>query len=279
MRIFFAGDVFGRSGREAIKKHIPIIKKEYGVDVVIVNGENMAHGVGLTEKGCKEFYDAGVDCITSGNHIWDKKEIMFYIDRDPRLVRPINYPEGTPGKGYFELTLTDGRKILILNVMGRLFMDPLDDPFKALDNVLTKYSLGKTVQAVFVDVHAETTSEKMAIAHYLDGRVSGVVGTHTHIPTADAHVLNEGTAYQTDAGMCGDYNSVIGIQKDEPIRRFSRKIKTGAYSPAKGEATLCGVFIETDDSTGKAIDIFPIHTGGILDKPLPSLPDKKSKAA
>lgn len=271
MRILFLGDIMGRSGREAVAKHLPRLRELLKTDVVIANGENATHGAGISPDCCAELYGYGVDCITTGNHVWDKREIIPYIDRDPKLLRPMNYPAGTPGKGHYIHQLSDGRKILIVNAMGRLFMDPLDDPFAAMETMLKSHALKLNVNAIFVDFHAETTSEKMAFAHCFDGRVSAVVGSHTHIPTADAHVLAGGTAFQADAGMCGDYDSVIGVRKDIPILRFTRKMPTEKMSPADGEATLCGIFIETDDSTGRARAIDRVQMGGILREYIPDV--------
>lgn len=272
MRIIFIGDVVGRSGRDAVAKWLPELKKHFKSDVVIVNGENAAHGMGISGKICNSFFDMGVDCITTGNHIWDQREIMTYIDNEPRLIRPANYPDKLPGKGLYIHKLADGRTLAVMNVMGALFMPSLHDPFSTMDDVLNKCrSGGRKANAVFVDFHAETTSEKMACGHYLDGRVCAVVGTHTHIPTADAHILPGGTAFQSDAGMTGDYNSVIGMDKEEPVRRFSTMMRLNKFSPADGEGTVCGCFVETDDSTGKATSIVAFQKGGILDKPLPSI--------
>jgi len=271
MRILFLGDVMGRSGRDAVIKHLPMLKERLQYDVLIINGENSAHGVGITPKICEELYEAGADCITTGNHIWDQREIMSYIDSDPKLLRPANFPKGTAGRGSYICQLQDGRKIMIINLMGRLFMDPMDDPFAAAKDLLRTTGMGMNVNAVFVDFHAETTSETMAFAHYLDGQVSAVVGTHTHIPTADAQILPGGTAYQTDAGMCGDYNSVIGVNKDVPIHRFTRKTPTERMSPADGEGTVCGVFIQTDDKTGHARAVEAVRVGPRLKEQLPEI--------
>jgi len=271
MRILFLGDIVGRSGREAVGKHLPSLRTRLKVDVAIVNGENAAHGVGITPDICKELYSYGVDCITTGNHAWDKREIIPYIDKDPKLLRPLNYPQGTPGKGSYVHVLQDGRKVLIANAMGRLFMDTLDDPFAATETLLKKHTLKMNVNAVFIDFHAETTSEKMAFGHCFDGRVSAVVGSHTHIPTADAHVMAGGTAFQTDGGMCGDYDSVIGVRKDISVLRFTRKMPTERMVPADGEATACGMFVETDDSTGLAVRVEPVRIGGILKEYVPEV--------
>jgi metallophosphoesterase (TIGR00282 family) len=269
MRIVFIGDIMGRSGREALEKYLPEIKTKLQPDVVIVNGENAASGAGITDKICKEFYEWGVDCITTGNHVWDQREIMAYIDRDKSLIRPFNFPPGTPGKGFYKHQLDDGRSILIVNAMGRLFMDTLDDPFQGIHSVLVNEKIGQTTNAIFVDFHAETTSEKMAFAHYLDGKVTAVIGTHTHVPTSDAQIFNGGTAYQSDAGMTGDYNSVIGVEKEIAMHRFIKKMPGERMRPAKGAGTLCGCFIVSDDKTGLAKSITPIRLGGRLAPTLP----------
>ncbi len=270
MRILFFGDVMGRSGRDAVVKYLPELKEKLKADVAIVNGENAAHGLGITEKMCREFYDAGVDCITTGDHIWDKREIVSYIVQDPRLIRPLNYPPGTPGNGCYEFTVFGGQKILIVNALGRVFIDPVDDPFSALAGVLETYKMGRNIDAIFLDFHGEATSEKMAMGHFLDGKISAVVGSHTHVPTADAQVLPGGTALQCDAGMCGDYNSVIGADKDVPLYRFTRKMPhMDRRTPAKGDGTVCGTLVETDDNTGLAKNIAPVIAGPHLKNTLP----------
>ncbi|MCC6597479.1 MAG: TIGR00282 family metallophosphoesterase [Alphaproteobacteria bacterium] len=269
MRIVFIGDIMGRSGREALEKYLPEIRENLEPDVVIVNGENSSNGAGITEKICKQYYEWGVDCITTGNHVWDQREIIPYIGRDPRLLRPINFPPGTPGSGLYKHRIADGRTVSIVNAMGRLFMDSLDDPFRSLVEMLAQERLGETTGAIFVDFHAETTSEKMSLAHYLDGRVSAVVGTHTHIPTADAHVLSKGTAYLTDAGMTGDYDSVIGVEKEIAMHRFIKKMPGERMRPASGAGTLCGCLVVTNDKTGLAHSIEPIRLGGCLPRVMP----------
>ncbi|MDC0184377.1 MAG: TIGR00282 family metallophosphoesterase [Alphaproteobacteria bacterium] len=262
MRILFLGDVVGRSAREAVIKEIPEIRRNFSIDFVIVNGENAAGGFGITEKICEDFFSSGIDCITTGNHVWDQKELFDYIKNENRLLRPINYPEETPGKG-FEIFPNQLGRVLVVNVMGRLFMESLDDPFNAIEKVLDENPLGITCDAIVIDIHAETTSEKTAMGHFCDGRVSLVVGTHTHIPTADYQILPYGTGYQTDAGMCGDYDSVIGMEKTEPIRRFVEKTPGGRFNPAQGSPTLCGVIIETSPD-GLSETIEPFRLGGIL---------------
>lgn len=265
MRLLALGDVVGRSGRDAVVEAVPRLREEWGLEFVVVCAENAAHGFGLTGKIAGEFFDAGVDVVTLGNHSWDQREMIAHIDKEPRIIRPANYPQGTPGRGAGVYTTARGRKVLVMQVMGRLFMDPLDDPFAAVANELNRYHLGKgNVDAAVIDVHAEATSEKMALGHFVDGKVSLVVGTHSHIPTADCQIFPGGTAYQTDMGMCGDYNSVIGMRKEAAIARFTRKIPTDRLSPANGEATICGCAIETDDQTGLAVRMRPVRLGGRL---------------
>lgn len=264
MQILFLGDIVGRAGRDAVAAHLPKLREKLTPDVIIANGENAAAGFGITQKIAREFFAMGIHCLTTGNHVWDQRELVGQIDQEPNLLRPLNYPDGTPGRGATIITTANGKKILVINTMARLFMDSLDDPFAVTHKFLTQHRLGQSVAAIFVDFHGEASSEKMAYAHYLDGRVSVVVGTHTHIPTADAMILPGGTAYQTDAGMCGDYDSVIGMKKEVPIAKFTRKLPTDRMSPADGEATLCGIFVTTDDATGKATAIRPIRIGGKL---------------
>jgi metallophosphoesterase (TIGR00282 family) len=271
MRLLFLGDVVGRSGRDAVQAAVPRLRAEYGIDFCVVNAENAAAGFGITDKIARGFYEIGVDAITLGNHVWDQREIMGTIDGDPRMVRPANFPVGTPGRGTRVFEVGSGKHVVVINVMTRLFMDPLDDPFAALDRELAGRSLGGQIAAILVDVHGEATSEKMALGHYLDGRVSLVVGTHSHVPTADCQILPKGTGYQSDAGMCGDYDSVIGMQKEAAIHRFVRKTPGDRLLPADGEATVCGTYVEIDDLTGLATRIAPVRLGGRLQ---PTLPDR-----
>jgi metallophosphoesterase (TIGR00282 family) len=270
VRFLFCGDVMGRPGRDAIKQHVPRLRLDFGLDLVVVNAENAAGGFGLTERLCGEFYDCGVDVLTTGNHVWDQRELIPYIDRDPCVLRPANFPKGTPGSGW-RLHPVGHRTVLVVNLMGRLFMDALDDPFARLDQILADHPLSEDVAAILVDFHAEASSEKMALGHFADGRASAVFGTHSHIPTADAQILPGGTAYQTDAGMCGDYDSVIGLQKEPAVRRFVTKMPGERPHVATGEGTLCGIFLETDDRSGLARAVEPIRIGGRL---LPSLPQR-----
>ncbi len=270
MRIIFIGDIMGRSGREALEKYLPEIKAKLAPDVIIVNGENAANGRGITVKICKEFYDLGVDCITTGNHVWDQREIIPHIAKDKKLLRPINYPPGTTGNGLYRCQAKNGQTITIVNAMARLFMDALDDPFKAMRDVLLEERLGQNTDAIFVDFHGETTSEKMSFGHHFDGKISAMIGTHTHIPTADAHVLSNGTAYMSDAGMTGDYNSVIGVEKEIAIHRFVKKVPGEHMRPASGDGTLCGALVVTNDKTGRAQSIEPIRMGGVLNNVFPS---------
>ncbi len=270
MRLLFCGDIVGRPGRSVLAEHLPDLRRRLTLDFVIANGENAAGGFGITEKICAEIFKAGVDVISGGNHSWDQRDVMFFIDREPRLLRPENYPAGSPGRGVGLFEATRGRKVLVMNVMGRLFMDPLDDPFACVERLLARNPLGPSVHAIVLDFHAEATSEKMAMGHVVDGRVSLCVGTHTHVPTADHMILPGGTAYQSDAGMCGDYDSVIGMDKAVPIARFTRKLPTERLSVAGGAATLCAVFVETDDATGLARRIEPLRIGGCLSETLPA---------
>lgn len=269
MRLLFLGDIVGRSAREAVLDRLPGLRTTLGLDFVAVNGENAAGGFGITAEICDALFDAGADVITTGNHAWDQREALVHIEREPRLLRPRNFPAGTPGKGAGLFETARGGRVLVINAMGRVFMDPLDDPFAAVEAELVACPLGDAVDAIVVDFHGEATSEKMAMGHFCDGRASLVVGTHSHVPTADAQILPGGTAYQTDAGMCGDYDSVIGMEKDEPLNRFLRKIPRARFSPALGPATLCGVFIETDRQTGLARRIEPVRLGGRLKGALP----------
>ena len=270
MKLMYFGDVMGKSGRSGLEQNLPMLLEKLSPDFVMVNGENAAHGFGITEKICNQFFDLGVDVITTGNHAWDQREIINYIDDEPRLLRPLNYPELTPGQGAGLFEARNGAKVFVAQIMGRLFMDSLDDPFVAIDRALKKHTLGETMDCAVVDIHAEATSEKMAVGQYLTGRVSMVVGTHSHIPTADAQILPDGTAYQTDLGMCGDYDSVIGMKLGAAIGRFMKKMPSERLSPAEGEATVCGVYLETDDATGQATRMEPIRVGGRLAEQLPS---------
>lgn len=270
MRLLFMGDVVGRSGRDALVAELPALRRELALDFVVVNGENAAGGFGITAAICDDIFDAGADVITLGNHSWDQREALVHIEREPRLVRPVNYPSGTPGRGATLVEANSGARVLVVNALGRVFMEALDCPFDAVEKQISACPLGEGADAIIVDMHAEATSEKMAMGHYCDGRVSLVVGTHSHVPTADAQILPGGTAYQTDAGMCGDYNSVIGMEKDEPLNRFVTRIPSGRFQPALGPATLCGVFVETDGS-GLAQRVEPVRLGGRLSQVLPEV--------
>lgn len=265
MKILFIGDVVARSGRDAVRDYLPVVRAKHAPDVVIVNGENSAHGSGHTPKICEELYGYGVDVITSGNHIWGNREIIPYIDRDPKLIRPINFPAGTPGQGMAVVNVAGGRKCLVINAMGRLYMDDIDCPFATVRAVLDRSPMGPHgYHAIFVDMHAEASSEKQCFANYFDGRVSAVVGTHTHVPTADGRVLPKGTAYQTDAGMTGDYNSSLGRDLDASIGRFLKRVPSAPLSPTEGPAMMCGILVETNDTTGLAKTIIPIRMGAGL---------------
>jgi metallophosphoesterase (TIGR00282 family) len=273
MRIAFFGDVVGRAGRDGLADHLPGLRRKLALDFVVINAENAAAGFGITESTARELFDSGADCLTLGNHSWDQKEALTYIVREPRLIRPLNYPRlaDAPGRGAQLIETQNGQRVLVINLLGRVHMDALDDPFAAVDRELEACPLGIAADAILVDMHAEATSEKMAMGHFCDGRASLVVGTHTHVPTADCQILPAGTAYQTDAGACADYDSVIGNQKEEPLRRFTTRISGGRYKPAEGPATICGVYFETDPRTGLATRVEPIRIGGRLSQAIPAV--------
>jgi hypothetical protein len=270
MRILFIGDVVGRTGREAVAATLPRLRAALRIDLAVVNAENASHGFGLTPEMAAALFAAGADVLTLGNHAWDRKEIIPYIADTPRLLRALNFPPGTPGAGAAVVEVPGGRRALVAQAMGRLYMDPLDCPFRATSELLGRYRLGVTVSAILIDFHAEASSEKMAFAHFLDGQVSAVIGTHTHCPSADAQVLPGGTAFQSDAGMSGDYDSVIGMAKDAATLRFWRKLPGERLAPAEGDATVCGTFVETDDATGRARRIEPLRVGGRLAEAMPA---------
>ncbi len=270
MKILFIGDIIGRTGRDVVSAELPRLIERLKLDFVIVNGENAAGGFGITRAIANEFFALGIDCITTGNHWADQKEILSFIGDEDRVLRPTNLPKGTPGKGANLYQAKNGQHVLVVSPMGRVFMEPQDDPFAAVGAELDACPLGEAADAIVVDMHAEATSEKMARGHFCDGRASLVVGTHTHVPSADAQILPGGTAYQTDAGACCDYDSVIGMDKFEPLQRFTRKLNTQRYSPAEGPATLCGVFLETN-AKGLAARIEPVRVGGRLKETIPEL--------
>jgi metallophosphoesterase (TIGR00282 family) len=270
MRVLFLGDVVGRSGRSAVIEALPSLRQRYRLDFVVVNGENAAGGFGITEAILVELLDAGTDVVTSGNHVFDQREAIVFIERYDRLLRPINYPQGTPGKGVGLFKARNGAEVLVINAMGRVFMADLDDPFRAVEKELEACGLKSSADAILVDFHAEATSEKEAMGFFVDGRASAVIGTHTHVPTADEQILPRGTAYISDVGMCGDFNSVLGMDKEEPLTRFLTKIPGGRFAPALGEATLCGVAIDINDATGLARAIAPLRIGGRLSRAEPT---------
>lgn len=266
MKLLFLGDVMGRAGRSAVIDALPGLRADLGLDFIVVNAENAASGFGLTARIAKDMLDAGVDVITLGDHAFDQKDMMGFIEEEKRILRPLNFARQAPGRGSGVFPATRGRKVFVAVALGRVFMNkPFDDPFSALDQALKGATLGGNVDAAIVEIHAEATSEKMAMGHWCDGRASLVVGTHTHVPTADAMILNKGTAYQTDAGMCGDYDSVIGMQKLEPLKRFVTGMGSGRFEPALGTASLCGVLVETNDRTGLAKGVQAFRHGGRLD--------------
>jgi 2',3'-cyclic-nucleotide 2'-phosphodiesterase len=273
MRILFVGDIVGRSGRTLVYERLPGLVRDWRLDLAVANAENAAGGFGITETIYRELIDAGIDAITLGNHAWDQKEALVFIERAPRLIRPTNYPSGTPGRGAALITAKNQARVLIVNAMARIFMDPLDDPFAAVDRELLACPLGRAADAVIVDFHGEATSEKQAMGFFCDGRASLVVGTHTHVPTADLRVLSGGTAYITDVGMTGDFDSIIGMAKEEPLQRFLRRISSARFEPAGGPATLCGIALETNSSTGLASRVAAVRIGGVLEEARPAFWD------
>jgi 2',3'-cyclic-nucleotide 2'-phosphodiesterase len=271
MRLAFFGDVVGRAGRAAVAEHLPRIKAELQLDFAIVNGENAAGGFGITASTANELFDAGADCITLGNHSWDQSEALVYIERETRLLRPYNYPKTLqiPGRGSQLFTTPKGQRVFVVQIHGSAFMESLDDPIQGVQSALEECPLGQVADAVVVEIHAEATAEKYIMGHYCDGRATAVIGAHTHVPTADAQILPGGTAYQTDAGMCGDYDSVIGMKKGPLVQRAATRLPVERKSPAEGPATMCGVYIESDDRTGLAVRVEPIRVGGRLSQVIP----------
>ena len=273
MRILFIGDIVGRSGRAIVLERLPRLIRDWRLDCVVINAENAAGGFGITEAIYLDLVDAGADAITLGNHAWDQKEALVFIERAPRLIRPINYPAGTPGRGAALVETRGGAHVLVANAMGRVYMEPLDDPFVTIERELAAYPLAAAADAVIIDMHGEATSEKQAMGHFCDGRASLVVGTHTHVPTADQQILPGGTGFISDVGMTGDYDSIIGMAKDEPLNRFLHRIPVSRFEPALGAATLCGVALETDDATGLARRIAAVRLGGRLEQARPAFWD------
>ncbi len=265
MRLLFLGDVVGRAGRNAIVERLPELRRERRLDFVVVNAENATSGNGVSPAHARALLGAGADVLTLGDHAFDQKDMLSFIDTEERILRPLNFARAAPGRGARVYDAPGGRRVLVAQVLGQVFMKrPFDDPFSAIDAVLRTHPRGGMVQASLVDLHAEATSEKMALGHWCDGRASVAVGTHTHVPTADARVLPGGTAYLTDAGMCGDYDSVIGMDKAEPMRRFVTGMGRERFSPAAGPATLSGMLVVTDDRTGAAVSAEMVRLGGVL---------------
>jgi metallophosphoesterase (TIGR00282 family) len=270
MRILFIGDIVGRAGRAVVLERMPKLIADWKLDLVVANGENAAGGFGITETIYNELIDAGADAVTLGNHSWDQREALVFIERAPRLIRPVNYPAGTPGRGAALVEAKNGKRALVINAMGRIFMDALDDPFAAVERELAACPLRTGADAVVLDMHCEASSEKQAMGYFCDGRTSLVVGTHTHVPTADHRIQPGGTAFVTDVGMCGDFDSVIGMTKDEPLNRFLRKIPGAKFEAAMGPATLCAIAVETDDATGLAVKVGAVRLGGALEEARPN---------
>jgi len=270
MRFLFLGDVVGLSGRSVVIERLPGLISDYRLDFVALNGENAAGGFGITEEIFQMLLDAGGDAVTTGNHVFDQREALVFAERQERFLRPVNYPQGTPGRGAGLYAARNGARVLVINAMGRVFMDQLDDPFTVVERELEACPLGEQADAVIIDFHAEATSEKQSFAYHFDGRASVIVGTHTHAPTADHRVLPGGTAFQSDVGMCGDYESVLGMDKEEPIRRFLTKVSSGRFEPSNGPATLAGLAVDIDDDTGLARAVAPLRLGGVLEETVPA---------
>jgi|ERR1051326_7023275 metallophosphoesterase (TIGR00282 family) len=271
LRILFIGDVVGQSGLDVVREYLPKAISEWDIELTIINGENSAErGFGITESAYNTLLSLGADAVTLGNHSWARKEALEFIDRAPRLIRPINYLPDTPGRGGAFIESRNGRRVMVINALGRLFMDPIDDPFGMIDRYLQVHPLGQAANAIIIDYHCEATGEKQAVGHFCDGRASLVVGTHTHTPSADHRILPGGTAYMTDAGMTGDYDSVVGMKKDEPLRRFTTGISSGRFEPASSPGTMSGVAVQTDDDTGLAVRIAPVRMGGVLERAVPT---------
>lgn len=271
MRLLFLGDMVGRSGRTAVYERLPGLIADHGIDFAIVNGENAAGGFGVTEAILTETLDAGADVMTTGNHVWDQREALVFAERQERFLRPANYPDGTPGRGMGVFEARNGARVMVSNLMGRVFMAPdLDDPFVIAERQLDGAQLGRDFDCVVFDFHAEATSEKVCFAHFVDGRASLVVGTHTHTPTADHTVFDGGTGYISDLGMCGDYGHSLGMDKEEPLNRFLTKVPKGRFEAATGPATLCGVAVEISDRTGLCEKIAPLRIGPRLEETMPA---------
>ncbi len=257
MKIVYLGDIVARSGREKVIQTIPQIKQDWQMDALIVNVDNVAHGFGCTPKIAKQLLDAKVSAIVTGDHVWNQKELLEFLNDNNRIVRPLNYSDNLAGVGARVIPLDSGQKILVAEVVGRVFMETVESPVIKVEQLLQKYKLARDVDAIFIDIHAEATAEKQAFAHCFDGCVSAIIGSHTHVPTADAVILPKGTAYQTDVGMCGNYDSVIGFDEKAPIERLRDKSSPSRLEPKGGNAQICGVFIETDNKTGLAVKITP----------------------
>jgi hypothetical protein len=269
MRMLFLGDVVGKPGREAVTRHLPGLRAKWSLDCVVINGENSAGTIGITEAICTELLDAGADCVTLGNHAWDQREALVFIEREHRLIRPANFVRGTPGRGAALIEAKNGARVLVINLIGRVFMGLSDDPFAEIERQIAACPLGAGCDAMLIDMHAEATSEKQALAHFVDGRASIVVGTHTHVPTADHRILPGGTAYLSDAGMCGDYDSILGVEKSAPLHRFLHSTPSSRFEATDGEAALSGFAVEIDDRTGLAKACWAVRLGPLLEESRP----------
>ena len=265
MKLLFCGDVVGKAGRKIVHNTIEVLRQQFDIDIVITNGENAAHGFGITPRIFDEFIKHGTDVVTLGNHSFDKADIFPVLTESDRIVRPLNLPENTIGKGWCVFTTSSGVRVAVVQLLGRVYMRAAEDPFSAIEKWLNTHHKGVDYDVLFVDFHAEATAEKVAMGHFLDGRASVVIGTHTHIPTADHHILPHQTAYMTDVGMCGDYDSVIGMQKESALSRFFSPDRKGRLQPAEINSTFCGVCVDIDEKTGHAVQIFPVRIGNALE--------------
>lgn len=264
MKILFIGEIIGKPGRKCVAEHLPKLIKEKDIDFVIANGEHISHGYGIHESQAKEMFEIGVDCFTGGNHSFKNRAGYHFIEKDKRVIRPLNFPKDSIGRG-FSIYEKNGKKILVTNVMGRVFLEPADSPFSALDGLLEKYELGRNVDAIFIDIHAEATGEKTGIAHYVDGQVSAMAGSHTHIPTADLHIMQKGSGYVSESGICGDYNSMLGMETAGALHKLISKVPNGGFTPSTGEATFMGSLFDIgEDGLCKSVE--QIKIGGFLER-------------
>jgi 2',3'-cyclic-nucleotide 2'-phosphodiesterase len=264
MRLLFIGDIIGKPGRKCVAEYLPKLIEENNIDFVVANGEHISHGFGIQEAQCQPMFEAGIDCFTGCNHTFKNRDSFHFIETEKKVLRPVNFPKDSVGRG-FEVYEKNGKRILVINLVGQVYMEPYDSPFTAVNEVLENYELGKNIDAIFVDFHAEATGEKMGLGHYIDGRASAVAGSHTHIPTSDFHIMEKGTGYVSDAGMCGDYNSMIGMETSGALHKLISKVPNGPFEPATGEATFVAVLFDIDDK-GSCKSVEQIKLGGYLER-------------